>query len=333
MKRCVLLAMILAGSWPAAALGADEANALVRQGAELFKREDYEGARAAFGRAYELEAKAATLFNLGLSELNADHPVEAAGHLREYLTHTDEPAPKLESVRSKWLPRAEGRTARLNVFAPLGAQLAIDGVVQEHATVAPGPNGSPMASIVVAAGEHEVVARQGAAVESQHVSARGGELVELHFQRVPDASAPSVALGAAATPERTESRTPRAKWITTIALGSGAVVAAGVGVGFGIVSLNESKDAANVHNEIAPGSAWTGTKCSGTNAGSALCRQLASDVDSNRLNWSLSAASYVCAGALAAASVATWMLWKPKGLVAGPTIGARGAGFALGGPW
>src|ERR1019366_3004900 len=193
-------------------------------------------------------------------------------------------------------------------------------------------NGSPMASIVVAAGEHEVVARQGAAAESQHVAARGGELVELHFQRVPDAPGPTGAIGWTATPERTESRTPRAKWITTIALGSGALVAAGVGVGFGIVSLNESKDAANVHNEIAPGSAWTGTKCFGTNAGSALCRQLASDVDANRLNWSISAASYVCAGALAAASVATWMLWKPKGLVAGPTIGARGAGFALGGP-
>ena len=335
MKRCVLLVMILVGSWPAAALGADEAtaNALLRQGAELYKREDYDGARAAFARAYELEPKAATLFNLGLSELNADHPVEAAGHLREYLTHTDEPAPKLESVRSKWLPRAEGRTARLNVFAPLGAQLAVDGVVQEPATVGAGPNGSPMASIVVAAGEHEVVARQGAAAESQHVAARGGELVELHFQRVPDAPRPTGAIGWTATPERTESRTPRAKWITTIALGSGALVAAGVGVGFGIVSLNESKDAANVHNEIAPGSAWTGTKCYGTNAGSALCRQLASDVDSNRLNWSISAASYACAGALAAASVATWMLWKPKGLVAGPTIGARGAGFALGGPW
>jgi hypothetical protein len=330
MKRCVLLAMILAASWPAAALGADEANAFLRQGAELFKREDYEGARAAFARAYELEPKAATLFNLGLCELSADHPVEAAAHLREYLTHTDEPAPKLDSVRSKWLPRAEGRTARLNVFAPLGAQLAVDGVVQEPPIAAAGPSGSPMASIVVAAGEHEVVARQGAAAESQHVAARGGELVELHFQRVPDAPGPTGALGWAATPERTESGRPRAKWITTLVLGSGAVVAAGVGVGFGVASLSQSKDVANLRNAIAPGSAWTGTTCSG---GSAPCRQLASDVAANRLNWGLSAASYVCAGALAAASVATWMLWKPKGLVVGPTIGAQGAGLALGGPW
>ena len=333
MKRGLLLAVVLTGSWPAAALGADDPKALVRQAAELFRSQDYEGARAAFARAYELAPKAATLFDLGLSELNADHPVEAAVHLRAYLTHTEEPAPQLESVRSKWLPRAEGRTARVNVFAPAGAQLTVDGVVQARPTGAPGPDGSGMESIVVAAGEHEVVARQGAAAESQHVTARGGELVELHFQRVPDAPGPTGAVGFAAVPERPESRTPRAKWITTIALGSGAIVAAGLGVGFGIAALREANDAANLHNQIAPGAAWTGMQCSGANTGSPQCRQLASDIDSNRLNWSISAASYACAGALAAASVVTWVLWKPKGLVAHPTMDARGAGFALGGQW
>jgi|SRR5580658_3069145 hypothetical protein len=101
-----------------------------------------------------------------------------------------------------------------------------------------------------------------------------------------------------------------------VALGSGAVVARGAGV----------------HSEIAPGSAWTAANCSGANAGSALCTQLASDVDSNRLNRSISAACYVCAGALAAASIATWILWKPE-LAIRPTIGARGAGFVLGWQW
>ena len=104
-------------------------------------------------------------------------------------------------------------------------------------------------------------------------------------------------------------------------------------MGFGLAALREANDAASVHNQIAPGPAWTGMNCSGPNAGSPQCRQLASDVDSNRLNWSISAASYACAGALAAASVVTWVLWKPKGLVAHPPMDARGAGFALGGQW
>jgi tetratricopeptide (TPR) repeat protein len=162
MRSRVLLPALLALSWPRWAIGADESttSALIRDGAEHFKREDYEGARAAFARAYELEPKAATLFNLALSELNSGHPVEAVAHLREYLTHTDEPAAKLDSARTKWLLRAEARTARLDVFAAQEAQLSVDGVAQEHGSGATGPAGSPI-SIAIAAGEHEVTARQG----------------------------------------------------------------------------------------------------------------------------------------------------------------------------
>src|ERR1019366_4920972 len=135
MTARVLVVVILAWVWTTSALAAEStADALLDQGAGLFRRKEYEGAREAFAHAYELEPKAATLFNLALSELNSDHPVEAVAHLREYLTHADEPPAKLESVRTKWLPRAEACTARLDVFAPAGAQLLVDGVVQEHAT-------------------------------------------------------------------------------------------------------------------------------------------------------------------------------------------------------
>ncbi len=334
MKRRVLLAVIVAWSWTAPALATDEptANALVRQGADLFKHENYEGARTAFARAYELEPKAATLFNLALSELSSEHPVEAAAHLREYLTHTDEPAAKLESVRTKWLPRAEGRTARVNVFAPASAQLAVDGVVQEHAIATPGPTGSPTASIVIAAGEHDVSARQGTVAESQHVTAKGGELVDVHFQRVPDAPGPVAAIGWAdggPMRERAEGTTSRAKWITVIALGSGAVVLAGVGVAFGIASQNKASDVQSLHNDLAPG------ECLGASGGSVPCMQLKSAIDANRQYWTLSTASFIGAGVLGAASVATWTLWRPKSgaVVARPTLSARGAGLVLGGQW
>ena len=340
MRIRAVMALVLACSWPLPSLAAEDAapNALVRKGAELFKQQDYEGARAAFARAYELDPKATTLFNLALSELNSDHPVEAAKDLRDYLTHSEEPPAKLESVRTKWLPRAEAQTARLEVFAPAGAELVVDRVVQER--VAPGGDakGPPAStSITVAAGEHDVTARQGSVEESQHVAARGGELVEVHFQRLPDAAAPppttSVGwLGAESGPEMGVSAAPsRAKWITVIALSSGAVVAAAVGLGFGIAARDKANDAGSLHAE--PG--WTSTGCSGANAGSAPCRELASAVDANRLNWGISTASYVCAGALAAASAATWVLWKPKSaaLVARPSVGARSGGLVLDGQW
>ena len=331
-----MVAMILA-SWPTLALAADDptASALILQGGDLFKRENYEGARAAFARAYEIDPKAATLFDLALSELNADHPVEAAAHLREYLTHAEEPAAKLESVRTKWLPRAEARTARLDVFAPAGAQLAVDGAAAQGTKTTTGPTGAPMTSIVVAAGEHDVSARQGTLSETQHVTARGGELVELHFQRVAAAPAPAVAIGwtgGGETRERADSGASRAKWITVVTLGSAAVVAAGFGVGFGIAATNKASDAQNLQN--GAGSSWSSSRCYGASA-SALCTQLKGDVDANRTYWTVSAASYVGAGVLGAASLATWMIWKPKpgAVAARPMLGAQGGGVVVDGRW
>jgi hypothetical protein len=335
-RRGLVIAMLLAFA-PTLAFAADDptASALVLQGGDLFKREDYEGARAAFARAYEMDPKAATLFDLALSELNADHPVEAAAHLREYLTRAEAPAATLEAVRSKWLPRAEARTARLDVFAPAGAQLAVDGAAAQDARTATGPTGAPLTSIAVAAGEHEVTARQGTLSETQHVTARGGELVELHFQRVAAAPAPAVAIGWTASGEareRAESGASRAKWITVVALGSAAVVAAGFGVGFGIAAANKASDAQNVQNGF--GSTWSSSRCSGASAPPS-CAQLASDVDSNRLNWGISAASYVGAGVLGVASLATWMLWKPKSgaIAARPLLDAQMGGVVVDGRW
>ena len=339
MRGRIVLAAMLVVTWPTLALadGEPTASALIRQGADHFKHEDYEGARAAFARAYEMEPKAATLFNLALSELNAAHPVQAAAHLREYLAYADEPAAKLESVRTKWLPRAEARTARVNVFAPAGAQLSVDGAAQQSAKAITGPNGTPLTSIVVAAGEHEVTARQGALSETQHVTARGGELVELHFQRVADAPPPAVAIAPTPgreTQERAESDEPRAKWIPVVVLGSAAVIAAGLGVGFGIAAANKANVAQDVQNQISPGSAWNGNQCFGGSA-SPLCTQLKGDVDTNRAYWTVSVASYVSAGVLAAASVATWMLWKPKSgaVAARPMLSAQSGGVVVDGCW
>jgi tetratricopeptide (TPR) repeat protein len=342
MSRRAVMVFLLAVSWSAAALAADEPtpNALLRQGAELFKQQDYEGARAAFARAYELAPKAPTLFNLGLSELNSDHPVEAAKHLREYLTHAEEPAAKLESVRAKWLPRAEARTAQLEVFAPSAAEVVVDGIVQEHGapTVGVEGQGGPLASIVVSAGEHDVSARQGAAVQTQHVSARGGELVELHFQRVPDATTPAEALGWSAVgngqDRQTLERAARAKWITVIALGSGAVVAAGLGVGFAVAAENRASDFRAVRSELD--AAKVG--CTGAGGSSLACMRRSDDFDANQRDSAISTAAYVGAGVLAAASVATWMLWRTDGpraasVLVRPMLGARTAGLEMGGHW
>jgi hypothetical protein len=135
--------------------------------------------------------------------------------------------------------------------------------------------------------------------------------------------------------EHAEGAAPRGKWITVIALGSGAVVAAGLGVAFGVASQNEANEVQSLHNEIAAGSAWTNMQCAGASGGNRLCGQLKPAIDANREDWTVSAASYVAAGVLGAASLATWMLWKPKSeaVVVRPAVGAQSAGLVLAGQW
>ena len=340
-RRALFLAtLMVACTWSRASLAADDevANALLREGADLFKHEDYEGARGAFARAYDLEPRPATLFNLALSELNAGHPVEAIAHWREYITHTDEPPAKLASVRTKWLPRAEARTARLDVFAPAGAQVLVDGVAQEPGPPGPDAPNPPRTSIAIAVGEHDVSARQGTVLETQHITARNGELVELHFQRMPDAPVPAPAIERAPSPDAHASAAARPSHPERFAvaiLGAAALAAAGVGVVFDVAAQSQAGDAQATRNAIAAGSPWTNRECAGANAGTRLCTHLQSDVDANRQDWTFAAIAYAGAGVLGVASLATWMVWRPKpgAFTARPTLDARAAGFVLEGQW
>jgi hypothetical protein len=336
----VLAALVAACVWSSAAHAGDEgtANAFLREGADLFKHENYEGARAAFAHAYELEPRPAVLFDLALSELNGNHPVEAVAHLREYMTHTDEPPAKLLSVRTKWLPRAEARTARLEVFAPAGARVFVDGTEEGPATPGPDTTNSPIASVAVAAGDHEVSTLQGAVSEAQHITARGGEVVELHFRPPPEVPAPPPAIVWPTHADARESdgeATSRPKWVVVIAFGLGAAVAAGVGVGFGLAAQKNARDAQSTRDSLAQRSAWNDAECTGASASSRLCMQLKSDVDANRQDWTLSAVSYVGAGVLGVASLATWLWWRPKSFAvsARPAIHPRNAGLVLDGQW
>jgi hypothetical protein len=350
-----LLLVALSSSWVGAWGGAsapsdkpavkDDEKELVRRGSESFLRQDYEGARASLQRAYELNAKPDTILKLAIAELQSGHPVEAVAHLREYLTHTEEPQAKLEQVRTKWLPRAEAATARLDVFASAGSQVLVDGVVQERAvfsTLDEVNTVKPTVSIVLAAGEHDVAARQGTVIESKHVVARGGELVELHFQRVPDAPQPALAAIGSSPAANAHDRLvqgdglrSRAKWITTIAFGSVAVAAVGIAIGFSIAFEQSASDASALRQHIDPG----GCRVPISNSVATQCSQLANVGHSQERNGALANAFYVAGGAAAILGVAGWVLWpKAKspgsGLHPVPIVGEGGfGGMALSGTW
>jgi hypothetical protein len=277
-------------------------------------RQDYEGARVALRKAYALNPRADTTLRLGIAELQSGHPVEAVEHLREYLKHTEEPETKLDLVRTKWLPRAKASTARVDVFAAPGTEVLLDGTVQEAPAVSTLDEfrpGGPTLSIVVSAGEHDVSAHLGTSTETQHVVVRGGEIAEVHLQRLPDASPspPASVRATAIAPEDTG--TPRAdprsraRWITVVTLGSAALAATGVAAGFSIAFEQNASDARALRQAIgSPASAG----CQPPSP-AAQCPQLGAIDDAEERNGALATSFYIAGGAAAALAAATWVLW------------------------
>jgi hypothetical protein len=303
-------------------------------------RQDYEGARVALRKAYALSPRADTTLRLGIAELQSGHPVEAVQHLREYLKHTEEPSPKIDLVRTKWLPRAEASTARVDVFAALGAEVLVDGTVQEAPAVSALDELRPSRatlSIVVAAGEHDVSAHLGTSTETQHVVVRGGELVEVHLQRLPDASAATPASVPAAVRSPEDTGTPRAdprsraRRIAVATLGSAALAATGVAIGFSIAFEQNASDARALRQAIgSPASAG----CQPPSP-AAQCPQLGAIDDAEERNGALATGFYIAGGAAAALAAATWVLWPQSHskLGASPMVGHGTAGLALSGIW
>ena len=165
---------------------AESASTLVLRGVKLYKEHRYDAARDAFDQAYKLDPQPGTLLNLALSELKADQPVEADAHFREYLKAAHEPEAKLDSVRTTYLPLAESEIAQLDIQTSAAAEVFVDGGALSPTMVASerAAGNGRVVSVLVRAGEHAVSARQGSSEQTQRVTAKGGEIVEVHLERV-----------------------------------------------------------------------------------------------------------------------------------------------------
>ena len=305
------------------------AKGLALQGTRDYRAQKYEAARDALSRAYTLDPQTETLLELGVTELEAGHAVEAYAHLRQYLGRTDATAANLDAVRTRWLPRAEARTVRLNlVVLPGTEEIRVDGRVPEAAPLAPTgpPTGTPLVSFVIAPGEHEVRVRWGASVRSRHVVASAGEIIELQF-RQPDS------LTATTAPDKARAGRSRARWITALGLGAAAVATAGVAIGFGVAYESHKSDANRAFQSVTSDSG-----CLPPNQAVA-CGPANQDRQAERTSGITANWLFAAAGALAVIGVATWFLWpSPPMTSAGavrpvPLMGPQAAGAALTGAW
>lgn len=285
---------------------AENARALAAQGAKLFREHQYEAARDALARAYELDPQAQTLLKLGLAEIEGGHPVEALKHLNAYLARSDVPPAKVDAVRTKWLPQAVAKTARLDVFVRTHADIRVDGILAEPAPDEAQARGSPgerlAASIVVAVGEHDVSARDGALVQSQHVVATAGGQVAVHFQRIPDAPAAAPSPSAWASARANEAKKgnahghSHARLVTFVGLESAAVIAAGVAIGFGVAVETHASTANGLVARIY---AETGGNSGCLPPAAAQCGQLSQERQAEHADAAVANWLYAGAGATA----------------------------------
>lgn len=308
----------LAAQAPAFAQGlsaSDEANARFQTGLKYYDARDFESARLAFTQAYAVLQKPGILLNLALSELYSNHPVEAVGHLEQYIADPSTPADKREKAK-KHLDEAMKKTGHLEVRTAAQAQVKLDG-----RPVAPLPP-----TVHVMPGAHTLEAKLGTKTRTASVDAKAGETtpVDLAFEpeTAPAPIAPPTSSGNPSTPPPSgdvhpptepppTSPTRESFWgVRSI----GGIALAGVGavaLGAGLVFKGDEASERDRANELAAGLPPSG--CTGSS--SQQCRDLADAVQSRDDAASRAQAMFVVGGValgVGAVLVASAVVWPHR---------------------
>jgi hypothetical protein len=335
------LTLVLAAVTSAAPARADDkatrdAQARFEEGLERVKAGDFEAARVSFTQAYAVLKKPDILWNLALAEEKSGHLVDALGHFKKVRTAAKNDRDRAGAERH--IADLMPQTAHIDVAAPSGAPLTLDGI------------GVGMAPLVepldVAPGHHhvEVGLAQGT-TKSADCEAVVGQVVRVSFLQAeavvtpapgappPAAPAPAPVAAPAPAPSPMPDNTPPpapshstfwdARGITVVSLGGLAVVSAGIGLAFGISSNNDASTANSLRQQ--------NPACLGST--SPGCEQLSSTTQSQHTAYVTSEGFWIGSAVLAAGAVATWFLWPRSSSGGGgaaiqvvPTAAPGGAG-------
>ncbi len=313
-----LLASAIVTSYPFAARAEDDpavrdAQARFEEGLERVKAGDIEGARLSFAQAYAALKRPAILWNLALTEEKTGRLVEALAHFKRVARDTTASSGDREEAQ-RHAAALSGRTGHIDVQAPAGATLRVDGEAAES----PAPLSEP---IDVVPGRHSVEARLGAGVKVVSIDAAAGQVAHVTVSSA-DLSPASAAVvtsapgvgpvdsgaGTGRLPEPGASTTPPARIITVTVLGGAALITTGLGIYFALQSKDDETTAAGYRART------TGTisSCHGAAGSTPDCGSLAYWVHRQDRDATWSNVMYVAAGAFAAGAIITWFAW-PRG--------------------
>jgi hypothetical protein len=310
---------------PAGAEDTAQHDAQVRfaEGLARVRSHDLAGALVSFQQAYAVIHNPAVVWNLALTEEKTHHALDALGHFKEYLRLTPSTDPDRSNAQSH-IDGLNATTGHIDVVAPTGAAITMDGAQSLGA--------APLAERVdVVAGHHDVEVRFGSAVKTVGVEALAGQDVRADFSALEPSgpnggtalpspvavAAPALAESLPVPEERPVSSSSTARLVTVVVVGSAAVLAGGIGLGYGIASSHDASIAASLRQQ-AP-------TCAGVS--SPDCQRLVSDVSAQQNDHVISTAMWIVGGALAVGAVGALFLW-PRGAATVafsivPAVGAR----------
>lgn len=287
-----------------------DAEARFKEGLARVQSGDFEAARLAFVQAYSVLKSSDVLWNLALSELKSNHPLEALAHFNDYVKDARTSEPDRAKAR-KYIDELHTRVGRVTVDAPAGATLLVDG--------RPLAEMAPLAEpIDVAPGEHFVEARLGDRSRNLRVEAPAGGVVAVHFRADEFANgastAPAAASAASSTPSSAEkpveppAESPRSettRYVVSGVLVGAGIVAAGGAVAFALSATSSKKDGDAIMSG-APSNA-----CVGVTSSDCAALDDARRSEIRKDNWAVGLG--VTSAALVVGGVATFFMWPHQG--------------------
>ena len=153
-----------------AAVG-DAAKQRFGEGVKLYAKKRYDRAHAAFLQAYALTKNPAILFNLGMTSLKLGDPLHALRYFEQFLRESTTATPDQRARANVGITEARGGLGSIEIVAPDGADVAVDG---EPVGRAPLP--APIAALP---GEHAVTITTAAGAKLANIEVKAGMVARL----------------------------------------------------------------------------------------------------------------------------------------------------------
>jgi hypothetical protein len=164
----------------------DAARARFNEGIALYGKKKYERAHAAFLQAYGLTKNPAVLINLGLTSLKMGRPLQAARYFDQFQKEAKDATPDQRARAQKGVTDARRSLGTIEVTAPEGAEISVDG---EPAGRAPLPS-----AIDVLPGRHEVTSTTTSGTKSETVTVGAASTVKVRLAAQRPSAPPSAVL-------------------------------------------------------------------------------------------------------------------------------------------